>query len=761
MVQHREEENINSVGIFTSWVSSSRFVPPSPSSLRLHLRLRQSLLLGLLTLAVGQKHLATKVGGPAHHRSHPRGPPPVSSLVLCRPPERWGNHGNHVSAFSSFVTTGFRGSQKPTHEDPHRRRRRPPRHPRVFLAAEPTQEGAGQLSPTMDPQHRHRPSYSTLLVPHVKPPLLYITIGPPCAGKTTWLWNRRRHPPQSPPPATNVNFNANRDDSAITFVDVALDDQPGVYQPLHPNFFLSGGDGTLSKDASSAAPHTAHAAERRQRRQTRIFGKTINDRIQNSDQAELCLVLKRLALQLSSNEFATAIRDLPPSLSNESNPTESRPPQPKIQSVHAGTVNPPNDPDGGIRTSSTSGSGEGGIDPTWRDRLHAAVEAVLEDVQHRHHNPTNNAPHPGHSRDDGSEVPLPPWMPSAVDLFIREAIFRSPVPGGLTGLEAAQAKLATALRSHNASSQPIEAVAWGNTNTRPREYRDALRLACETGRPVRFVVHRPADWPAELESTSSSTDDDGGGDHILHFNAEPLFDLGGDLDELLRRGVRRLLTTGRYVPAKVIEDMHRRTGDLLRRALALRATLTPAQLDSASETTSLTKWELDCLLARLADFELREDRTVAPLGRPPSFRGRRNGTERNGTQAQSRESRHHSTAGPGGPPRPWDRGGPRRQPPPMQWERDPPQGRPPPRGGPSWTPGGGSRPEQPPVRTILRRPDPSSPRGAPLTPQPGGAVHRPPPSLTGGGPPPPKRPRAPGGSGNSDDGGNGHRTGAT
>ena len=40
------------------------------------------------------------------------------------------------------------------------------------------------------------------------------------------------------------------------------------------------------------------------------------------------------------------------------------------------------------------------------------------------------------------------------------------------------------------TKQRDQALAWGNTNTRPSDYKTALTAAASAGRPVHFVVYR-------------------------------------------------------------------------------------------------------------------------------------------------------------------------------------------------------------------------------------------------------------------------------
>jgi hypothetical protein len=130
-------------------------------------------------------------------------------------------------------------------------------------------------------------------------------------------------------------------------------------------------------------------------------------------------------------------------------------------------------------------------------------------------------------------------IPPIVDLFVVESLFR----GG---------KLAQAMEklwSHSTQAP----VAWGNTNTIPRDYKDALEMAWHQKRPVAFCVFEPVDnepvtglsYPCALQSPA--------------LQPSRLFDLQVDsFRTLLERSIERLVQTGRYIPAQAIWDMHER-----------------------------------------------------------------------------------------------------------------------------------------------------------------------------------------------------------
>lgn len=93
---------------------------------------------------------------------------------------------------------------------------------------------------------------------------LYITVGPPCAGKTTWI--------------------ANQEDD---IQDVSIDDQEGVYTPVPIAWYLD--------QASSASDA----------RKMVLHGKTASERIQT--ETEVCTILKRLSSSISKSECEAKI----------------------------------------------------------------------------------------------------------------------------------------------------------------------------------------------------------------------------------------------------------------------------------------------------------------------------------------------------------------------------------------------------------------------------------------------------------------------
>ena len=106
---------------------------------------------------------------------------------------------------------------------------------------------------------------------------LIVTIGPPCSGKTTWI--RRQQQKNS------------------TIVDVAIDDQKGVYIPLPAHVFWNQSASTTAASSSSFLLYN---------------NQSIHERIWGSSgtETELRLVLQRIVGILNETEFSMEIADL-------------------------------------------------------------------------------------------------------------------------------------------------------------------------------------------------------------------------------------------------------------------------------------------------------------------------------------------------------------------------------------------------------------------------------------------------------------------
>ena len=317
---------------------------------------------------------------------------------------------------------------------------------------------------------------------------LYITIGPPCAGKSTWIAAAAHHQAEGGP---------ERQQQPIT--DVCLDDQIGVYHALPCHVFLESG---APPDAEGVRPDSDDDQVLSQV----LFGKTVYDRVHAPNQVELRAVLGRLAGRLTTEDQFERVLTEAAAMAN---------PQQNNNTQVVSTL---------VRVV---------------EEIVAAAAAT----------------------DETATIALP----ETVDLYVQEAIYRPMTTNttdddhgnnvtSTTALERCRAAL-----DRHASSQPGVALAWGNTNTRPSDYKMALEVAASSHRPVHFVVYRDSELTSASSSLSSVLEDD-----VLDGDSSLAAE---NLADLLRRNVRRLLQTGRYIPASVIADMRQRTADSVNRVV--------------------------------------------------------------------------------------------------------------------------------------------------------------------------------------------------
>jgi hypothetical protein len=463
---------------------------------------------------------------------------------------------------------------------------------------------------------------------------LYVTIGPPCSGKTTWLQSRSGR--------RRLVGDANKHGAGDCAVrDVALDDQPGIYVPVAIVDALPLLSAAEMGDAVAAIGTTAHRDDGPLHRSV-ILGRSVADRLRSDDNRELGLVLLRLALRISSAEFADRMLQL-----HECTHESSDPPR-------------------GNATAARSGE-EGGPTTEVRDEssLSRLIIEAVEEVLSRHVELHGEGGDVIQSREKDGGEGLPPWVPPSVELFVQDRIFRAESAGALSGIDSAHLELRRACHSPGP-------VAWGNTNTRPREYKQALQLASETRRPVHFVtycdIHEAVGAPGSIHEVNCEDD---------------VISLTCDVKDLLLRNLERLLRTGRFVPSLVIHTMHNRSQKLVKMALEQwriqlsreAATTEPAnqQVENASiamsapsaETKILSKFDFDRILARLANYEMNQDRTVVPhtppqrqnRGRKPSNQSPQQNVRRPPSRGSSGSSFGYQGSAIGNAPlrRPWDK----------------------------------------------------------------------------------------------------------
>lgn len=392
---------------------------------------------------------------------------------------------------------------------------------------------------------------------HTKAPI-YITIGPQCAGKTSFLQKLYNVEASH---SENANI-AKHHLHSTPVCDISIDDQTGVYLPLPKELFL----------ADKCVNNSFH----QQILSRMIHDKSIEERINDSSNDEQRYILQRLHNIITANDFAERI------LSME---------------VDANTR----------RNWNQLMEYTGGNDDNHRDHRYFLIEIVEKTLER--HGPT---------------------CIDKVDLFIVESIFRNQDDGLLSFLseqpnhnhmrrpqsidESSLSGLSTAIQNlqqfachPNKMNIPL---AWGNTNTKSRDYASALDAAVMSGRPVYFIPYMDVKKKDMLESQ----------DGLILPNVGVV--------SLLERNIKRLVTAGRYIPSKAIIDTSVRVDQMMNRVMRDLKTSNPSR-----DTKMFTQVEFDMILTRHAgDFRMnRHNRTIQRIQQKPSGRwedGTRRGEKR-------------------------------------------------------------------------------------------------------------------------------------
>jgi hypothetical protein len=407
---------------------------------------------------------------------------------------------------------------------------------------------------------------------------MYITIGPQCAGKTTILRN-----------IFGASFHKNeegiseysKDVTSMAGIDITIDDQALVYIPVPINYFLqrSTSDGIHSEvDDPSYLPLNQV-----------IYDKSIEERIRDSSNDELTLVVQRLSGIISAEEFA-------------------------MRRAGGDKVNPSTD-----------------YQAVQVD-LVSAVEHIVQLQQTGNNKGESNNP-----------IPAATPLPRKIDLFIVESVFRprplelmtkmtnekiisthntSSSVEGLSAIDQAHhlfKKYATNSNLHS----PMASISWGNTNTRPREFQFALESAAVSGRPVEFIVFGGMEACTMIRDHVSRREY-----RQSHGNEEGIF-VNGQRDNnnlhgslclpkvdrrtLLVRNLQRFLETGRYIPSSAISDAMVRVESMLAQAVAeaKKKEYPDDKNDSEAKQFCSAKFRLDFELAKLAGYRMNADRTIS------------------------------------------------------------------------------------------------------------------------------------------------------
>jgi hypothetical protein len=416
-------------------------------------------------------------------------------------------------------------------------------------------------SPSTEEQRPATMSCNTSLKPDLKrsrcstPPStqskgpIYITVGPQCCGKTTILKR-----------LFGTVFHNNEEEGASTGgLDITIDDQELVYFPVPIQLFL---------------PDAALPSEQRSTSNQSILGKSVRDRVVDPSNNELKLVIQRLAGKLTAGDFIERLNN--PQKNGQQQ--QSAPLQKNQKAVVADLV--------------------------------SAVEEVIK---------INTDPKGETTENSMFFAATKLTLPKQIDLFVVESIFR-PRPLELmrntknntpssSALDEAQ-RLIKSISTDSSVHDSAAPLAWGNTNTRPREFLSAMEAATLSGRPVEFIVFGGLDACVTIckhimsgTETRTTSQDDGESDLLC------LPKLSRRV--LLMRNIQRFVNTGRYIPSIAIDDAIVRVESMLAEATK-KACSQNWTIKSDSELSMKdAKFRLDCELCKLAGYELHPNRTVS------------------------------------------------------------------------------------------------------------------------------------------------------
>ena len=440
------------------------------------------------------------------------------------------------------------------------------------------------------------------------PPPVYITIGPPCCGKTEALRSYLLSEGHDP-------------DIVFTTKDVALDDgdvSPDVYHkiPLATYLFPSM---TGSKVSDSSSAHDKNnVGEDLLKSGSTVSERLIDPKYYNTDQ-ELRNIILRIAGRITPQEFASRIRkqakygygDTVKYFQQRRIATGEA----LILAVEAVSVQAISEvicqmqlmsqqqqaslmpkllTDGTEETEGADhedelpyeNNGENGIDNTSSDNN---AKSLLSSF-----NATQQSQLLSAKALIGTRC---------VDLFIPHAIFNG-------GLDRAKQTLFDELKigqhtllhdgddpdgnQRHHDDVVLKPVIWGNTNTRPMEYVVALEAAEKFNRPVRFVPWGTSRLPRVTRQ------------------------------ELLRRNVSRFRKTGRYIPSGAISAALGRVETLIKEA---QKVVDAELLDeddgdnkNSVEFEGICNHKMDVALAGLAGYRMDQDGYVVKVGEPKNWK---------------------------------------------------------------------------------------------------------------------------------------------
>lgn len=352
---------------------------------------------------------------------------------------------------------------------------------------------------------------------------LIITIGPQCAGKTTYLSSRS---------IGGSSQGRSNSDQSLPIMDICLDDQKGIYHTCPIDLFLNPSSNNNNNNEDKNEVFLKQE----------LYGKSVRERLTQPNMSEMRIVLECIKSleenpekELDRNELMKSFSDISSSIRND---------------FLRSKLEFPND--------------------LLRDMVDALIsvskDLVLKEKQ---------------KNGGGGKIQL--MEKEAVDLFVVEAIFREPDKALDKAID----------RLKNEIMMSVGDVAWGNTNTRPREYEKALEFAQLSNCSVHFVVF---DVPSNNNNNNTAIQEE-----------QEEKDACGiqkiiNRKQLLERNINRFCKTGRYIEVKSIDSAISRVSDLTRAALS-----EASKRRSKGNTNELC---FEQALASLAGFEMDNDRKI-------------------------------------------------------------------------------------------------------------------------------------------------------
>ena len=141
-------------------------------------------------------------------------------------------------------------------------------------------------------------------------------------------------------------------------------------------------------------------------------------------------------------------------------------------------------------------------------------------------------------------------LPETTDVFILESLFLPHPATNQSAIQKAHEELRTTPKHIS--------IAWGNTNSKAKDYSTALEIACQTRRPVHFIICHPSLLNNNESSKPSQQQQQ------QQQQQQPLLTIPWqDLQSLILRNMKRLQATGRYIPAHAISDCCDRVTSLI------------------------------------------------------------------------------------------------------------------------------------------------------------------------------------------------------